>query len=53
MKNYAKVGNKKGKPAYRTPSSFKIRQSLKIANLKSPKQKQRKKDDRFQNSKKV
>jgi len=22
MKNYAKVGGKKGRPAYRTPSSF-------------------------------
>jgi len=22
MKNYAKVGNRKGKPAYRTPSRF-------------------------------
>ncbi|MFA6394191.1 MAG: hypothetical protein WCW25_04975 [Patescibacteria group bacterium] len=22
MKNYAKVGGKKGKPAYRTPASF-------------------------------
>lgn len=53
MKNYAKVGNKKGKPAYRTPSSFKIRQSIKIANLKSQKQKRRKKYDEFQNSEKV
>jgi len=22
MKNYAKIGNRKGKPAYRTPSRF-------------------------------
>lgn len=42
MKNYAKVGNKKGKPAYRTPSSFKIRQSIKISNLKNLRQKSKK-----------
>jgi len=33
MKNYAKTGGKKGKPAYRTPSSFqahKYRQTAKI-----------------------
>lgn len=29
MKNYAKVGGKKGRPAYRTPSSFRYRQVLK------------------------
>ena len=29
MKNYAKVGNRRGKPAYRTPSSFRFKQVLK------------------------
>jgi hypothetical protein len=29
MKNYAKVGNKSGSPAYRSPSTFKIRQCQK------------------------
>jgi len=28
MKNYAKVGNRKGKPAYRTPSRFIYKKSL-------------------------
>jgi len=28
MKNYAKVGNRKGKPAYRTPSSFIYKKSF-------------------------
>ena len=27
-KNYHKIGNQQGKPAYRTPSSFKFRQSV-------------------------
>lgn len=41
MKNYSKVGGQKGKPAYRTPSSFKYRAAInkrmgpiKQANLK-------------------
>jgi len=29
MKNYAKIGGRKGKPAYRTPSRFIARQVLK------------------------
>jgi len=29
MKNYAKVGGKKGRPAYRTPSSFIARKTRK------------------------
>jgi len=28
MKDYAKVGGRKGKPAYRTPSFFKYKASL-------------------------
>ena len=34
MKNYAKVGGRKGKPGYRTPSKFKIKQCDKIKKLK-------------------
>lgn len=34
MKNYAKVGKREGKPAYRTPSSFRVRQSMKNINAK-------------------
>jgi len=37
MKNYAKVGNRKGKPAYRTPSGYRYRQHLKTAKIKSAK----------------
>lgn len=32
MKNYAKVGNRKGKPAYRTPSSFRYRNIVRVQN---------------------
>lgn len=35
MKNYAKVGNRKGKPAYRTPSGFRYRTHLKAVKLKN------------------
>lgn len=34
MKNYAKVGGKKGMPAFRTPSSFHSRKCLKTAKTK-------------------
>ncbi len=34
MKNYAKVGNRKGRPAYRTPASFRYRQCLKVTKAK-------------------
>lgn len=34
MKNYAKVGKRQGKPAYRTPASFHFRQYLKIRKAK-------------------
>mgnify|MGYP001613388763 len=30
MKNYAKIGKQKGKPAYRTPSRFIARRALQI-----------------------
>ena len=43
MKNYAKVGGKNGKPAYRTPSTFKIRQCQKVDN-------RRLKEDGFKSS---
>ncbi len=35
MKDYAKVGNRKGRPAYRTPSSFRYKQYLKVLNRKN------------------
>ena len=34
MKNYAKVGNRKSKPAYRTPASFRYRKHLKNTKTK-------------------
>lgn len=34
MKNYAKVGNRRGRPAYRTPASFRYRAYLKNARWK-------------------
>ncbi len=37
MKNYAKVGGRKGLPAYRTPSSFRFKQvwrEIKIKDIK-------------------
>lgn len=37
MKNYAKTGGKKGKPAYRTPSSFQARQQQRLKNIKAEK----------------
>jgi hypothetical protein len=37
MKNYAKVGGKAGKPAYRTPSSFRYGKHLKITKIKRKK----------------
>jgi hypothetical protein len=35
MKTRSKIGNKKGNPAYRTPSTFRANQYLKIASQKS------------------
>jgi len=32
MKNYAKLGGRKGKPGYRTPSSFRYRSTIKNKN---------------------
>jgi len=34
MKNYAKVGNRQGKPGYRTPSTFRARKNLQISKIK-------------------
>jgi len=34
MKNYAKVGNRKGKPGYRTPSTFRARKNLQVSKNK-------------------
>ena len=36
MRNYSKVGGKKGKPAYRTPSSFRSRNYLKVQKRQAP-----------------
>lgn len=33
----ARVGGKQGNPGYRTPSSFRYRQAVKITNYKKPK----------------
>jgi len=41
MKNYAKVGKRVGRPAYRTPASFRVRKSLEtklIPKTKNPRQ---------------
>ncbi len=35
MKKHSQLGGKKGKPAYRTPSVFIAKKSLKAPNLKS------------------
>lgn len=35
MKNYDKTGGQPGKPGYRTPSTFKIKQHLKVENFRS------------------
>jgi hypothetical protein len=37
MKNYAKIGNRPGKPAYRTQAMFRIRNYLKVSKLKAAK----------------
>ena len=34
MKNYAKVGNRQGKPGYRTPATFRIRKAMKVMRAK-------------------
>ncbi|NMB48425.1 hypothetical protein GYA13_03185 [Candidatus Kuenenbacteria bacterium] len=38
MQQYHKVGNRQGRPAYRTPSSFKTRAALttKVAKIQNP-----------------
>ncbi|MBI2573782.1 MAG: hypothetical protein HYV78_00055 [Candidatus Wildermuthbacteria bacterium] len=36
MKNYAKVGGRKGKPAYRTPSVFSYQSHLKTLRDRNP-----------------
>lgn len=33
MKNYAKIGKRQGRPAYRTPSDFKLRRHLKVMKI--------------------
>ncbi|MBU3924365.1 hypothetical protein KJ854_00330 [Patescibacteria group bacterium] len=38
MTNYSKVGNRNGKPAYRTPSSFRYRKSVKNLKIRSKQQ---------------
>ncbi|MCX7616286.1 MAG: hypothetical protein N2Z68_02760 [Patescibacteria group bacterium] len=34
MRNYSKVGNRVGKPAYRTPAYFRLLQNFKVRKLK-------------------
>ncbi|MCR4284134.1 MAG: hypothetical protein NUV64_02345 [Parcubacteria group bacterium] len=34
MKNYAKVGGKKGKPGYRTPSQFIAMKSINVSKIR-------------------
>ena len=34
MKNYAKIGGRKGRPAYRTPSSFKHRKHERVSRMR-------------------
>jgi len=45
MRNYAKIGGRKERPAYRTPACFRVRQRQKINRLKisATKEKQKKK----------
>ncbi len=38
MANYSKVGNRAGKPAYRTPSSFRYRKYIKNLKIRSKRQ---------------
>lgn len=35
MKNYAKVGNRKGRPAYRTPSVFRYKKLKDVSRAKA------------------
>lgn len=35
MKNYAKVGNKPGRPAYRTPAQFRYKKFVETTKIKS------------------
>lgn len=37
MKNYDKIGGQPGRPGYRTSSTFKIRQNLKVDNFRGQK----------------
>jgi hypothetical protein len=39
MKNYAKIGNRQGKPAYRTPATFRYRKYLKNVKIKAERKK--------------
>lgn len=35
MKNYAKVGNRNGRPGYRTASTFRNKKVIKLAGIKA------------------
>lgn len=37
MKNYAKVGKRPGRPAYRTPATFRYQKCLQVNKIKSAK----------------
>lgn len=39
MKNYAKIGKRVGRPAYRTPSSFRYKQNIRIKGIRRGKNK--------------
>jgi hypothetical protein len=39
MKKHSKVGNRPGKPAYRTPALFRFRKYLKVQKVKSTRHK--------------
>jgi hypothetical protein len=49
MKNYAKVGKRIGRPAFRTPATFRYRAYLKVAGAKLGKNKNRPSFDTKQN----
>jgi len=37
MKDHTKVGKKKGRPTYRTPSSFRYKKNLEVKRMKNEK----------------
>jgi|GEM_PF-777355 len=41
MKNYSKVGKRTGRPAYRTPSSFRYKKYVQVRAISLPNKKSR------------